>query len=474
MLTIAGYMLFATCSIGWILATFIEERDAVMVKNICIFLMHGVQEQSYELASQFHYKLLEMQAVAQDIEQHSAGRLDGSGLSRCTGRIQADNIFLADGDGRIWSRTAVPADLLEKDYYRHVLAGQPAVSSVLHDTDGKDMVVLAVPVTHGTRFLGSFGAIYRCENFTNFFQLTSFLSSDGVILLDAAGRLVGAAPTGPEATAYFLDVYRQHAARWDENGDADTLVLPVTDGQGRPVHLCVGTLPLNGWRAVTVITGRELSLDFTDRAQVLRNLFVRLCVLFVLTVLFVIVFMRALFARRMDDLEREASTDALTGLLNRAAFERRVEARLTERREGLLAVFDLDNFKQINDRHGHPAGDAVIRRVGDLLRETLPTTTLFGRLGGDEFLLFLPETSSTEAGKTCLEALMERIRGDELLRRYAVTASMGLSVAPQDGKVFHRLYSCADVALYASKRFGRNRISSYEQVQSTPLPDIEP
>lgn len=468
-LGIVAYILFAAFGIGWTLVTFIEERDAVMMRNISLFLMRGVQAQAYELTSQFQYKLLGMQTTAQEAVQNSEKRIDGSILRLCTGRILADNLFVTSADGQIWSQSPVPGDLLEKPFYRQVLAGQPAVSSVLTNTDGTDMVVLAIPVIYGIRLLGTIGAIYRCENFTNFFQLTSFLSGDGAILLDEDGRLVGASPNGREATDYFLELYRRYLSEASRDDDTDTRVLPMTDRQGQAVHFCVGDLPLNGWRVVTAITNRELSLDLNDRAQVLRNLFVRLCILFVLTMIFVTLVMRALFARRMGDLEREASTDPLTGLLNRATFERRVEACLNERKEGLLAVFDLDNFKQINDRHGHPAGDAVICRVGDLLRKGLPENSLFGRLGGDEFVLFLPRITSSEAGIPCLDELLNRIRGDELLRRYAVTASMGVSVAPQDGRVFPMLYRCADVALYASKRFGRNRISSYEQVQGTPL-----
>lgn len=470
MLAVVAYLLLAAFGIGWTLVAFIAERDAVMMKNISLFLMRGVQAQAYELTSQFQYKLLGMQAIAREILQHGEKRIDATTLRHCVGRILADNIFVTDDTGQVWSQSAVPADLLEKDYYRQVLAGQPAVSSVLRDVDGTGMVVLAIPVMYGVRFLGTIGAIYRCENFTNFFQLTSFLSGDGIILIDEGGKLIGASPSGREATDYFLDLYRRHLP--DAQQDADPLVLPVTDRQGRSVHFCISDLPLNGWRVATAITDRELSLDLNDRSQVLRHLFVRLCILFVLTMIFVVLVMRALFARRMGDLEREASRDPLTGLLNRATFERRVEACLNERKEGLLAVFDLDNFKQINDRHGHPAGDAVICRIGDLLRNKLPENALFGRLGGDEFVLFLPRITSAEAGTPCLDEVMNLIRGDEVLQRYAVTASMGISIAPRDGRIFPTLYRCADVALYASKRFGRNRISSYEQVQGTPLSSI--
>ena len=236
----------------------------------------------------------------------------------------------------------------------------------------------------------------------------------------------------------------------------------------------MGKLPFNGWRVATAISGKDLPLDFSGGAQAMRNLFVRLGIFFILSMLFTVVSMRGIFARRMDDLAREASTDRLTGLLNRTAFESQVDAELAANGKGMLAVFDLDNFKHVNDEFGHPAGDSVIAQVGGILRDALPENALCARLGGDEFLVFLPGVSPAEAGLPHMEKLMEAIRSNTLLHGYGVTASMGICAAPPDGGVFRKLYSCADIALYASKRCGRDRISSYGQVQATPLPPLMP
>lgn len=472
MMAAIAYLLFLTLGIGWSIAAFINERDKVMVHNISLFLLRGVQDQAFEMAAQIQYKLLGMQSVAQDIIQNSGEELDAGSLQRCAGRIPADNLFITNESGHIWSQSALPAGLLEKDFYQIVLAGRPAVSPLLSGAEGEALVVLAIPVIRGSRFLGSLGAVFRSAGFTDYFQMTSFLSSDGVILLNADGRVIGGSPSGPEVTQYFLDLYRRHLPTNALNSGTDAWVSPVTDRQGRTAYLCVGSLPLNDWRVVTLITDKDLSLNLYDRSQVLNNLFLRLGACFALTLLFVVIFMRAIFARRMDNLAREASTDSLTGLLNRSSFERSVDSCLQKKRQGLLLVFDLDNFKQINDQHGHPAGDAVIRQVGTIMRDCLPHNPLLGRLGGDEFLAFLPAFTSTEAAKPVLDRFMNAIRADELLQAHHVTVSMGLSIAPQDGKKFHRLYSCADVALYASKRCGRNRISSYGQVQATPLPSL--
>ena len=475
MLTVMAYIIFFMCGIGWSVVSFIQDREAIMVHNISLFLKRGVLDQAHEVASHFQYKLLGMHMIAQDIAQSGERELGPESLRFCEGRIMADNFFVADIHGRAWGHSRLPVGLLAHSYAEHVMYGRAIVSHLLEDADGEAYVVLTAPIMQGNRIMGCVGAIYRRANFTPFFPLTSFLSNEGVILLTEDGRLIGAPLGGPDALNYFLELYRQyvtpdHPALFEEKA----WVAPVTDSRGRKAYLCVGNLPFNGWRVATVISSKDLPLDFSGGADAMRDLFIRLGIFFVLSMLFTVVSMRGIFARRMDDLAREARTDTLTGLLNRTAFESRVDAELAVSGKGLLAVFDLDNFKHVNDAHGHPAGDSVIAQIGGILRASLPEDAVCARLGGDEFLVFLPGCAASEEGLPHMERLMDAIRGDALLCRYGVTASMGICAAPPDGGVFRKLYSCADIALYASKRCGRDRISSYGQVQATPLPPLLP
>ena len=473
MLTVMAYILLLMCGIGWTIFSFIQEREEIMVHNISLFLKRGVLDQAHEVASHFQYRLLGMHMIAQDIAQGDGQELGRDSLRFCEGRIMADNFFVADVNGRAWGQAALPLDVLAHPYFRHVMNGRAIVSHLLEDASGESYIVLAAPIMQENRIIGCVGAIYRRAHFTAFFQLTSFLSNEGVILLNEAGKLIGAPPGGPDVTSYFLELYRrympsEHPSLLAENA----WVAPVTDSAGRNVYLCVGNLPFNGWRVATAISGKDLPLDFSGGAQAMRNLFVRLGIFFILSMAFTVVSMRGIFARRMDDLAREARTDRLTGLLNRTAFESRMDAELAANGKGMLAVFDLDNFKHVNDEYGHPAGDSVIAQVGDILRSVLPENALCARLGGDEFLVFLPGHATSDEGLPYMEQLLAAIRDDTLLHGYGVTASMGICAAPPDGGVFRKLYSCADIALYASKRCGRNRISSYSQVQATPLPPL--
>ena len=124
-------------------------------------------------------------------------------------------------------------------------------------------------------------------------------------------------------------------------------------------------------------------------------------------------------------------------------------------------LLDLDHFKRVNDTWGHPAGDAVLRHVATLASTTVRSTDLVGRLGGEEFIVLLPNTSA-EAGRRLAEKLRQRLETSIVQwegTRIPVTASMGLSnTTVEEKRDFDHLYTEADKALYLAKQRGRNRV----------------
>ncbi|MDB5848651.1 MAG: hypothetical protein JWP29_2403, partial [Rhodoferax sp.] len=158
-----------------------------------------------------------------------------------------------------------------------------------------------------------------------------------------------------------------------------------------------------------------------------------------------------------------AHTDSLTGVLNRRAFtERSAEAIAGARRQQrplAVLMLDIDHFKQVNDGHGHAAGDLAIQRVAAVALRNLRALDLLGRLGGEEFGILLPETTAGEALATA-ERLRNAIAADLLVNdgsEIALTVSIGLS-SLRPGEDIQALYQRADQALYAAKRAGRNRV----------------
>jgi diguanylate cyclase (GGDEF)-like protein/PAS domain S-box-containing protein len=158
------------------------------------------------------------------------------------------------------------------------------------------------------------------------------------------------------------------------------------------------------------------------------------------------------------ELEIQAATDALTGLASRRYFLRRLDEAVTTGATATLGIVDLDHFKRINDTYGHDAGDAVLRRFGDICRDLLPEG-IAGRLGGEEFAVLLADMTFAEAG-----AVLERLRAHVAAEpvRYngeAIPFTISIGAAESDtNKDPAALLVRADRALYGAKREGRNRL----------------
>jgi len=157
----------------------------------------------------------------------------------------------------------------------------------------------------------------------------------------------------------------------------------------------------------------------------------------------------------------EARTDPLTGLPNRRAFDDELLRRIAEwqrtRAIFCLMMIDIDHFKRLNDRYGHPAGDCVLRELADVLKHTLREMDLVARVGGEEFAAILPSTNSTDAAqavnriRSAVDSKRVRFEQSEL----RLTVSLGLAVVAE-GDDSVSVVKRADEALYASKHSGRN------------------
>jgi diguanylate cyclase (GGDEF)-like protein len=184
------------------------------------------------------------------------------------------------------------------------------------------------------------------------------------------------------------------------------------------------------------------------------------------------VMLAALFAayRRVQRREREAQKriehlahfDMVTGLPNRALLADRLAQETARSRRGGLGfavlMFDLDGFKGVNDTWGHAAGDRVLALVGERVRKCVRASDTVGRLGGDEFLAILPETS-LEGARGVAEKLREALREPYALDNATanLSTSIGVALFPEHGEDPEQLQRAADAALYRAKREGKDR-----------------
>jgi diguanylate cyclase (GGDEF)-like protein len=192
--------------------------------------------------------------------------------------------------------------------------------------------------------------------------------------------------------------------------------------------------------------------------------------------------------RARDAAIRLSTIDPLTGLFNRtfffAAVEREIARSARSGRGFCLLMMDLDELKQINDRHGHFFGDRVLGGVGEVIRSGGRRIDTAARYGGDEFVVLLPETDPTGAF-----VLAEKIRQEVAELRVPISGSaiqpsvsIGVVSYPEDGRTTDELLITADSSMYRSKRAGKNRVTGVdvpgddvgEPVFETPDPDQSP
>ncbi|HET7122052.1 MAG TPA: diguanylate cyclase [Solirubrobacterales bacterium] len=170
---------------------------------------------------------------------------------------------------------------------------------------------------------------------------------------------------------------------------------------------------------------------------------------------------------RLQELERQASQDALTGLNNRRRFEEDLRTTMARSRRdgssGALLMLDLDEFKQVNDSYGHPAGDRLIREIAAVLRKRTRESDALARLGGDEFAVILPRCNRAEAllvGEAIAAAVREHRPEGPLA---AVTASVGITMFGENPRTsLASVISEADAAMYVAKDAGRDQVRVFE------------
>jgi len=168
-----------------------------------------------------------------------------------------------------------------------------------------------------------------------------------------------------------------------------------------------------------------------------------------------------------DELSRLANYDSLTGLFNRHCFNLQFEhiIKQANRNNNKLALilFDIDNFKRINDSLGHKAGDIVLIKTAELVKNVLRGSDSFYRIGGDEFTVIMENFNSTNEVKILIERIQEALKTsievDDL--SFHISLSIGVSIFPEHGVDMDTLQKSADIAMYQAKKDGKNRCSIF-------------
>jgi diguanylate cyclase (GGDEF)-like protein len=382
------------------------------------------------------------------------------------------NLAVVDRDGvshcsAVPIRIPVPAG--DRPYVRHALErGEFAVSGYqIGRITRRASVNFAIPMRDvDGEVIGAVIAAVDVERLAQLAEDWRLFEGAAFVIMDRAGRLlVQEPPAGARVGEPLPDA--DLAARLLGTADAEG-GFEHTGADGVPrlfVHRALRGISTGGDAGVLVYAGIPLAPLTAEADRALRRqlLLLALTLAVVMSVAWLggdALVLRAV-SRAFISLRRRADTDTLTGLANRASFfdaaRRAFNAARLQRRRLTLAILDLDHFKRVNDRHGHPVGDAVLARFADRLRSSVREGDVCGRIGGEEFAVLLPDATHALASRIAerIRAAVAASAADGLPQ---VTVSVGLAAVDDGTPDVDALTRRADAALYAAKSAGRDRV----------------
>ncbi len=380
---------------------------------------------------------------------------------------------LCDEKGNAISGESEKFSIADMDFFKSVYEKEDVnFLYAINEEDFEDSFIVSIPIP------GDRGSIFRLLLFYSLEDLGSVTDSvefsiwNGEALMDKAGNMAAVYGTNKylkqggnifdifknnvELTNKIRTMVNQNIGDIIEVDEANTLVLmPLGSGD---------------WSVVFGVSGgyidKQIEQQWVNSRNMLLQLIIVICV-FVLFIVCISIIATLYRNKKQKQLENKADTDLLTGLNNKLATERKIKEFMEANpdSQSMLFIFDIDNFKKINDTMGHAFGDEVLRSLGQQIRVIFRVSDIIGRAGGDEFIVFLKNISDAdvirrEAKK--VEDFFKDFKAGEYTK-YSATASIGAAIFPQEGADFESLYKAADSALYKAKKRGKNQLAFYNE-----------
>lgn len=475
-LIIAAFLIFMTLSLLFFLAWLQEDVELNSRKTVAT----NVERQSYHLKSvldiQFNYLsgMASYMGEREDLFCQENKRL----IQSIVKEQDLDLIAIINADGDTYYNNGARKNVKNRGYFKKAMQGQKVMSPPLESkVDGRTKVILAVPIYKDGEATGVLGASYNVGALN---QMLFDDIYDGIgfsMIIDTSGRIIscdsGASYRKININDNVYDFYIKSGevaegtmAQAKTNIKKQKSGILVLKNKSDVRYLAYEPLNINNWMLCYMVPQKKAQEGF----QFIRS---REMLLFAIIGVGVITFLILIFQRsfiRQKKMREIASRDGLTQLYNKVGTERLIKEWLhsdSSKAGGVFMMMDVDYFKQINDTYGHAVGDRVLYKVGHLLKSSFRENDVVGRIGGDEFLIFMEGVTSEEFAVRRMENLQQYLRElpMEELEGHMLTCSMGAAFAPKDGTTFEELYKHADEALYVTKRNGRNGFSIYHKAE---------
>ena len=390
----------------------------------------------------------------------------------------ASSAFVASTDGIAISDSGNKFSVSKESYYTLALGNTENVSEAYVDGNtGEYMVTIAIPINNGTGVKGVLCLNYPTSRFMDIPNTSDHDSKTMYLLIRNDGTIIGTAGYRSSSTGLNLFDYLENAS-FEENESVDTLIRSIQNGKNGMMYcsfvnngkaILYKPIGMNGWFCIELLT-KKYVVQLQDRQyQPTKSVLFKVVLslsLFFASLLIVNFLNRAIHFKESRELQDKAETDLLTGLLNKIATEKHIEDYLEgegKDKEALIFVLDIDNFKKINDTMGHAFGDEVLSTLGKRIKGEFRISDIVGRIGGDEFIVFLKDIKDDETRRREASRVSNFFKGFKVGEyvKYSATASIGAAVYPGDGKTFEELYKAADKAVYKAKRRGKNQLAFF-------------
>ena len=447
----------------------IDENSKNTMKN-------DVSRQSEHLCSMLETHFQYLNVVAAEIGKNSADDLTCDEnmelITKLKEETDLEHTALIGPTGIAHYENGKYADVSSRRYFQEGISGKQTLSDPLESrVDEETRVVLGVPVYSGSEVIGVLGGSYNVTALSHTMFNDTFGGVGYTLIVNKDGDII--AYDGDEAyrqISYgdnFFEFFSEKKfskgneledIRADFEAGMDGIITMSNPGfHGDTQYMAYTDVGMNDWMICYVIPKSAAQKPYHF---IVRNETVLMMVFFIFVALFTVYIVKK-GSRRNAELLRSSQTDQLTGFYNKVTTETLIQKALSSADKGHSGTFfimDIDHFKGINDNYGHMVGDIVLKDFAAFLKEQIPEGSIAGRIGGDEFVVYVPELSAKAdicriAGEIVKQAAL--LQFEEM--DHGISISMGAAMYPAQGDDFRILYRQADSALYESKRNGKNQ-----------------
>lgn len=471
-------ILIFICAMTVSLSIFLVKVQNSIDTNSQNIMTSTVSHQSDHVLSilQIHYGFLN--SIADKMGKSSSLLSDGNMkfLVSMAENTDFERTALIEADGTAHYDNGAEKNVAQRRYFQEAMQGKETLSDPLESSIDQEMrVILGVPVYHNGNIVAVLGGSYNVTALSRMLFNDVFDDSGYSLIINQNGEIIAydGDPAYHNITYgdnFFKFHERQNLLSDDtlkkirqnfKNEKDDTVRLQTASTSDAAQYLSYTRLGINGWMICYVIPVADAqdSYDFIKSDESI------LLGIFLILVLLLVLYIIRTNRKQNEELIRTAELDGLTGAYNKRATEAYINKILTQMpdEKGTFVILDVDKFKDVNDRYGHAAGDTVLHELAKTFFRHFRKDDIIGRIGGDEFVIYMRNIESKEIASARVKNLIENVRSlpFEEMNGNHVTISVGIAFVPEAGNCYMDLYKNADTALYETKQNGKDGYHVY-------------